>query len=246
MLTKVVSSVGLLALLVNGQAPACETGYTPLVQDGTHNYVIDLFTAAVPFPFAIGQCTSTGVTDLTFFKYTCDKNNDNKWEVTKLEYTSSSCSGTGTNPETWVEGDSDPGEVGYFVCDASNTYVKVKVALDTACASAKTVYAGLKACVNFNPYQIKTYCGTTAAEMQFYGYTNMTMCPEAAYCLRWKFESSCALAGVMSTGTPIYGQFEECYSAVATTTTMAPSSARAQIAVLNIILALIVSLYWFF
>jgi hypothetical protein len=253
MLTKVVSSVGLLALLVNGQA-MCEEGYTPAVQDGTHNYVIDLFTGAVSFPYAIGKCTSTSVADTKYYMYTCDKNNDNKWEVTKLEYTTSTCTGSAELSDSWVEGDAAVGEVGYFVCDAYDTHVKVQVGVVDGCLGAKTVYAGLKACVNYNPYQIKTYCASTEAEMQFYGYTNATSCPAMLYCMRWKFTSTCTQVGVMGGVTPVYGKFEECMSAnteatttaSATTTTMKPSSASAQIAVLNIILALIVSLYWFF
>jgi len=245
MLSKLISSVSLLCLLANGQT-CPELGKTPNMQTGMHNYVVDYFSDAIPFPFAINRCTSNSLLSSKFYKYTCDKNNDMKWAVTKLEYTESDCTGTPNSLGDWVEGDAEAGDIGDFSCDGDNTYVKVDIDIQADCPGAKTVFAGLGACVNYGTRQIRTYCNDTLAEMQFYGNINMT-CPSATYCAKWSFSSTCAAVGQTILGGSVYtvyGKIDECLGVVPTTTGQS-SSAPAKFAVLNLIFALIVSLVWF-
>jgi len=91
------------ALLLAGVSAQCSgTGKT---QSG-NNYVVDYFTGTLLFSYAINRCTGVDLLDATtWYKYTCEQDTDDMWWVTKTSYTSATCTGTGTEVDTWSEAD---------------------------------------------------------------------------------------------------------------------------------------------
>jgi len=254
-LSKLVGCVSMLWLVANGQSDQCpDLGTTPLRNSGTNNFAIDTFTD-LPFAYAINQCTVYSLLEPNkFIKYTCEENEvDSTYTVHKLEYSTSACSGTGTSLGSWMQDDALKGEEGYFECTGMDYYAKVAIGTAADCSDAQTVYAGLGACVDnegmTSHTQISVYCDTEKAHMEFYAYANnMTFCPDATYCTKWVFTSSCAQIAqvpVAGAAVTIYGKLLECSNGVTTSTTMAPSSARGQFVLANIIFA-VMSLVWFY
>jgi len=256
MLWVVVSSLCLwLAGVANGQKSSCPLLHTAApVQSGTNNYVIDLFFG-LSFPFAINQCTSVSFISENLVMYSCSYSN-NTWWVTKTSYSTSSCSGSGKVESIWKEGEYSFGEPGHFVCDGSDSYVEVKIALDTCGSGLQTVFGGLSGCAMNSPRNIQFYCDSSNAYVQLFEnttYLNTSAtqtpygyCDPSLYCDKWTFSSSCGLvANVL--GNPLYGSVVTCgVSATTTTQSTTKKSAHVQFApFFSVILVLIVSTVWF-
>jgi len=247
------------ALLLAGRVSAqCATG-TGMTQSG-NNYVVDLFTGTLYFSYAINQCTAVSLLDgTTWYKYTCSKDGDDMWWVTKTSYTSKTCTGTGTEVDMWSEADvGEPGTMGYFKCDGVDNYAQVEISIDSACGAAETVYGGLGGCAQ-NPasFDTKFYCDSTSALVQLY--LNPTtfnisapICDDnLLYCNKWTFGTTCALSASLGS-TPVYGKMITCQTSTATTTTSgatttdsteSTSSASSQFTVLSVIVALVAN-FW--
>jgi len=236
------------ALLLAGRVAAqsaCVTGQTGQTQSG-NNYVVDYFTGALLFSYAIDKCTGISLLDATtWYKYTCEQDDDEMWWVTKTSYTSATCTGDGTEVDTWSEADvGDAGTVGYFKCDGNDNYAGVEISIDETCAASVTVYGGLGGCAqNPNSYDTKFYCSSTSALVQLY--LNPTtwnisapICDDTElYCNKWTFGSTCALSASLGSD-PVYGKMTSC-SIMETT---AESSASSHFTVLSVIIALVASL----
>jgi hypothetical protein len=235
------------ALLLAGRVAAQCSG-TGQTQSG-NNYVVDYFTGTLLFSYAINQCTGISLLDATtWYKYTCEQDTDDMWWVTKTSYTSSSCSGTGTEIDSWSEADvGEAGTEGYFKCDGVDNYAGVEISVDTSCAAAVAVYGGLGGCAQ-NPasYDTKFYCDATSALVQLY--LNPTtfnisapICDDnILYCNKWTFGTECALSASLGT-TPVYGKMISC-SVTDTTSTESTSSATSHFTVLSLIVALVASM----
>lgn len=236
------------ALLLAGRATAqCAAG--PGKTQSGNNYVVDYFTGTLLFSYAINQCTGVDLLDATtWYKYTCEQDTDDMWWVTKKSYTSATCSGDGTEVDSWSEADvGAAGTEGYFVCDGVDNYAAVDISIDTSCAAAVTVYGGLGGCAqNPSTYDTKFYCDETAALVQLYlnpvtANISASICDdELLYCNEWTFGTTCALSASLGT-TPVYGKMVSC-SAVEEETTTTTSSASSHFTVLSVIVALVASL----
>jgi len=238
------------ALLLAGRVAAqtaCVEGETGKTQSG-NNYVVDYFTGTLLFSYAINKCTGVSLTDATtWYKYTCEQDDDEMWWVKKSAYTSAACTGTASSEETWSEADlGDAGTEGYFVCDGEDNFAGVEISIDTSCAAAVTVYGGLGGCAQ-NPmsYDTKFYCSSTSALVQLYlnpttWNSTAPICDDTElFCNKWTFGSTCALSASLGT-TPVYGKMTSCSIMDATTTT--ESSASSHFTVLSVIIALVASL----
>jgi len=169
---KLLSLSGFLLLsniIVQGQMQnECRlSGETPLKHRGTHNYVIDLLSNILRFPFAINQCTSTDLyVSNRWYKYMCTQQNSSEdYMVTKTEYSTSDCSDNGTLLTDWMVESPE-----YFECDGTNTYVELLLSSSNDCDEGMTVFAGLGACVvddsGLGQYDI--YCNSSMAVLQLY------------------------------------------------------------------------------
>lgn len=271
MLTILASSL-LLAGRVLGQQ-TCDSGQHGKTQSGSNNYVIDYFSSALLFTYAIGQCTAVDLADDTnFVKYTCMQDDSDMWWATKSTYTTKTCSGTATSTMTWNSTAAEAGQKGYFKCDGMNNYARVQISIDSGCAGALDVYGGLGGCAqNPSSFDTKFYCNTTGALVQLYvnpesiNATQIPMCSDNyLYCTKWNFRSSgCALSASLN-GLPVYGKMVTCELSAATTTsggsttmggstttmggstttmTMTTSSAKS-FSVLSAVVALFVGLFY--
>jgi len=238
------------ALLLAGRVTAqCVTG-TGMTQSG-NNYVVDYFTGTLLFSYATNKCTGVNLLDsATSYMYTCSKDTDDMWWVTKTAYTSSSCTGTGTEEDKWSEADvGEPGTANYFKCDGLDSFAGLQISTDTSCAAPVTVYGGLGGCAQ-NPaaFDTKFYCDQTSALVQLYtnpSNTNTTasICDDdELYCNTWTFGSTCALSAQLGSNL-VYGKMISCSVETATTTGMTTtSSASSHFTVLGLIVALVASM----
>jgi hypothetical protein len=232
-----------------------------------NNYVIDYFTGTLLFSYAIDQCTSVNLfNEGTWYKYTCSQDGDGMWWATKTEYTSSTCSGSGTEISTWSEADAgQPGSLYYFKCDGANNYAGLDISIDSECAVTETIYGGLGGCAQ-NPaaFDTKFYCDSSSALVQLY--LNPTtynisapICDDTVlYCTKWTFGSTCLPSASLS-GTTVYGKMTTCQTSLGATTTTggatttsgatttmmteSTSSASSQFTVLSVIVALVAN-FW--
>jgi hypothetical protein len=248
MLTLVAGLLAAYAVKVQAQAE-CEEG-PDKIQSGTNNYVIDLFTDILVFTYAIDKCTSTSIIPTsTWYKYTCAFNDTtDTWWATKTEYSDAACTEDATPLMTWSYDENGLGEVNHFECDGDNTYVHVEVTMDEECElGTQTVYGGLGGCALGSTLQYtKYYCEEDKSYVQFYAYNSSSsaMCETKLYCNKWTFTKECSLITNLL-GNDIYGKMIECGAG---SDTMAPetteSSAPVQFALLNIIVAVVASLFW--
>jgi len=232
----------------------CLTGATGMTQSGDNNYVIDAFTTStLLFTYAINQCTAVSISDSsTYYMYTCSKDDNDMWWVTKSSYTTPDCSGTAEDSTSWDETTATEGQTGYFKCDGKNNYASIKISIDSQCAGAITVAGGLGACAsNPSAYDTKFYCDSSSALVELYlnpAYLNNTysMCDDDhLYCNKWTFGSTCKPAASLF-GTTVYGTFSDCAvseSGNDDDDSGSDSSASSQFTLLGLVVALIVNFF---
>jgi hypothetical protein len=238
----------------------CDATPPANVQPGTNNHVVDYFApAGVLFAYGINQCTETSLIPTgKYYKYVCSEEGG-EWMVTKSEYTEEDCSGSATEVETWGEGDSSLGLQGYFVCDGEDTYAKVLISAFEDCGITATVYGGIGACLLNDPLYTNFYCDDEGATIQFFLNSSFAedmttsspnaYCEPNLFCTTWDFSTEgCAEIGTVNGDTPIYGSMAECKQATAgsSSSTSTPSSAYVSFSIVNIIFALVLSLFWLF
>jgi hypothetical protein len=159
--------VGVLSHATN----MCPTaGKKPLINMGVNNYVIDWLEIIsgyfIPFPFAIGQCTSHSLVSSTkYYTHFCANG-----MIATQAFRDFNC----TNPKglpvlSQTVSKYDAGEVGFFECGGEDTYAELWAAsnlttADSACATLQHLYVGLKGCVDETEVLGKTmsvYCDPT-------------------------------------------------------------------------------------
>jgi hypothetical protein len=159
--------------MVKAQVP--ETNCTvddtelPEVQSGINNYVIDEL-GTVLFPYALNQCTGSSViTTGRWYWYECSMDNNGMSTVTKTEYFSDDCSGSGSVVAVYNETDMIEGEVGYFECSGTDSYARIRLSLDSDCENAVVIYAALGACSNMaGNSQLNFFCSANEAIAQIF------------------------------------------------------------------------------
>jgi hypothetical protein len=206
-------------LIGQAAAQSCPGGMGK-TQSGDNNYVVDTFTGSLLFSYAINTCTGGSLIDSTVsYMYTCSKDNDDVWWVTKSSYASADCSGSATVVDTWDDSETMEGGLGYFKCDGKNNYAKITIGLDPTCTVTTSIAGGLGGCAanpSFDPpLDNKFYCDSSSAIVFLYvnpsAVPNATyeMCDDAHLCNQWVFGSSCALSAQFL-GNDVYGKMESC------------------------------------
>lgn len=238
------------ALLLAGRVAAqCGTS-GGMTQSGSNNYVVDTFTNTLLFSYAINQCTGISLADSSvFYKYTCKKDGDDMWWVTRSSYATADCSDSVIDADTWGESDAVAGEAGYFKCDGNNNYAAIQIGLDNLCGGTTTIVGGLGGCAS-NPsvYDTKFYCDDAAASVQLYenpttGNSTYSMCDDShLYCAKWTFPTTCTL-GAQFLGQNVYGLMTKCALTEAGNEDDSDSSASSQFTLVGIVVALIAGLF---
>jgi hypothetical protein len=224
MLWTIVASLLFVGRVLGQQTCDAPPGRT---QSGDNNFVIDYFSGALLFTYAIGQCTAVDLTDdTTFVKYACSQVGSGSWKVTKSTYNNKACTGSPT-VVSWNDSNTEAGQLHYFKCDGDNNYARIQISTDSACAGSLDVYGGLGNCAqNPSSFDTKFYCNATSALVQLYvnpssiNATQIPMCEDnALYCTKWNFRASgCALSAVFA-GVPVYGKMITCSASADVVTT---------------------------
>lgn len=222
------------------------------MQDGTNNFVVDWFTGQLLFTYAMDQCTSLSLLPTgKAYKYMCDRNGTDKWMVTKTEYSETDCTGTATVKDIFFEGETMEGYPGYFMCDGTNSYVKVEVSFSPTCSSSQVVFGGLSGCSMNRPLLTRFYCDPEKAYVQLFLNSSYLPndttpayehCDSRLFCNRWKFNATCGLVSNIL-GNNVYGKLDDCMTGTTTSTTVM-NSASVHFVGLSMIVALVVSLFW--
>jgi hypothetical protein len=199
-----------------------QDGEVPEIQSGINNFVIDMLDN-FPFPFALKQCTSTSLLPTSkWHRYECniDVNNPGMSTVVKTEYNDAACSNLGLIVEQFFGSNTTEGEIGYFDCSGSDTYIEIELSLDPQCQDPVTVYGALGSCANFmnsssSLSQWNLYCNEDEAVMQIFNLNpfNATMlnetlisttslmsstsnprnmlCADESFCDKWMLSPQC-------------------------------------------------------
>jgi len=174
-------SLSLLAYLsyAHNSEQCTNSNSAPATNSGTNNYVIDLLSGfmgvTIPFPYAIGQCTSHSLesTNTLYYIHTCTADG----KVSTKEYQDSSCTtSTGNSMVSNTIDMYQAGHLGYFQCSGQNTYslmylVAASGASKSVCSTLQPIYAGLGPCVDaFGHFGLlfSTYCDSTQTLMEWF------------------------------------------------------------------------------
>jgi len=143
-----------------------QTGYNYIVD----NFFLDENHTTLPLPYAVDMCNPTSMLpSSSFVKYTCG-NTSGVATLTKTQYSNSGCTRSGKVVDSWLQGESAEGEVGYFQCGQQDGYVELLLSNTSDCSSenSQTVYFGLGGCGTNINYSIQFSCTSTQTVIQVF------------------------------------------------------------------------------
>jgi len=129
------------------------------------------------FPYALNQCTGMNViTTGRWYWFECSMDSNGISTVSKTEHFAEDCSDLGSVVAVYNESNMTEGEVGYFECEGTDAYARIRLSLDSDCENSVVIYAALGACTNMGENsQMNFYCSAEEAIAQIFSVDEMDM-----------------------------------------------------------------------
>jgi hypothetical protein len=180
------------------------------------NYVVQLFEGLLPLPFAINQCTKTGLTATTYAMFTCA---DDGMSVNKYSYTDSTCEtqqGEATVlTNTTALGMNPPFNMVRvkFWCGGDDEYLQVDLSTTDDCSPSVSVAAAINPCLltSLNPptyVNFKLFCSDSIAQLQVFDPTDSCSAESWQYSI--EIDANCGALFQSPLGGYIYGKVTDC------------------------------------